>query len=218
MTLDEIKAVYDVAASFGLGAALGALVLWLVLRSFFPAYLAKKGENLATKEDIAKITHEIESVKAPYALLLEQFKAQHSLRIVAAERRLQAHQEAYALWRRIVSEYEVPGIAVILDCEQWWDKNCIFLDPRARDAFSQAYLNVPSYRVLLRNPRYTEESAEVIESWRLIFGAGAEILRSVELPGLTPSEEADLLARREAPKGAASPESADRATSGAVTL
>jgi hypothetical protein len=37
--------------------------LAFLIAKFLPSYLTKKGENLATKEDIGKITHEIETVK-----------------------------------------------------------------------------------------------------------------------------------------------------------
>lgn len=39
-------------------------VLVLLAKNFFPAYFGKKGENLATKEDIEEITRKIESMKA----------------------------------------------------------------------------------------------------------------------------------------------------------
>jgi len=49
--------------TFGVGA--------LLLRSYFPAYFARKGENLATKEDIGQITREIEHVKTEFATQLK---------------------------------------------------------------------------------------------------------------------------------------------------
>ncbi len=38
-------------------------IVGLIFGHFLPAYLSKKGQNLATKEDIAKITTEIEAIK-----------------------------------------------------------------------------------------------------------------------------------------------------------
>ena len=52
-----------------------ALLIGLILGHFLPAYFSKKGENLATKEDIALITKEIESVKHDYSEKLEGTKA-----------------------------------------------------------------------------------------------------------------------------------------------
>ena len=55
---------------------------------YLPAYAAQKGENLATKEDIAEITTSIESVKSGYAHELEGVRA-------AIESRLGIHQFRY---------------------------------------------------------------------------------------------------------------------------
>src|SRR5262245_8796732 len=95
-------------------------VLWLILlgivllllHSFLPAYTSEKGENLATKEDIADITNEIERVRSSYTeqlqglqhrndLLLEQLRSKQQLRMAAAEKRLEAHQHAYMLCRKL---------------------------------------------------------------------------------------------------------------------
>lgn len=42
--------------------------------AYFGAYLRKRGENLATKEDISRITAEIEKVKNIYAKELEEYR------------------------------------------------------------------------------------------------------------------------------------------------
>ena len=44
-------------------------------RFYFPSYLKKKGENLATKEDIGEITKQVESIKHQHSTDLESFKA-----------------------------------------------------------------------------------------------------------------------------------------------
>src|SRR3989338_5764791 len=41
----------------------GLAVLIIVLKKALPSYLSEKGKNLATKEDIEKITRKVESVK-----------------------------------------------------------------------------------------------------------------------------------------------------------
>jgi F420-dependent methylenetetrahydromethanopterin dehydrogenase len=73
-----------------------------------PKYLGKKGENLADKEDIAKITREIEQVKSQYQeklqeiilqnnKMLQQQEWENQIKLVALEKRLEKHQEAYSL-------------------------------------------------------------------------------------------------------------------------
>lgn len=62
-----------------LGLAVAAFVAGLLLKSYFPEYFKKKAENLATKEDIADITHQIETVKLEYEKQLESTKADLSV-------------------------------------------------------------------------------------------------------------------------------------------
>src|SRR5262245_13021112 len=126
-------------------------VLGLVIRSFFPIYMGKKAENLATKEDIAAITNEVERVKSFYnnelkqlehqhERLLEELRAKQQLRMVAVEKRLEAHQQAYTLWRKLRSNAHLEGInSIVLECQEWWERNCLYLAPAAREAFLQAY-------------------------------------------------------------------------------
>lgn len=95
--------------SLGSGAVAG-LVIGLLVRRYCSSYLDKKGENLATKEDIAAITREVERVRLVYSAELEQIKARHQLRPAALDRRLAVHQEAFTLWREL-------HIATVLDFE-----------------------------------------------------------------------------------------------------
>ena len=48
--------------------------VWSVILLCFQSYAKKKGEDLATKEDIAEITKKIESVKDNYNKSLEKHK------------------------------------------------------------------------------------------------------------------------------------------------
>ncbi len=54
MNLDETSILYSVIA----------FLIGLIVKSYLPAYFSKKGENLATKEDVEEITDKIESVKS----------------------------------------------------------------------------------------------------------------------------------------------------------
>ncbi|GJQ52770.1 MAG: hypothetical protein HKUEN02_16170 [Anaerolineaceae bacterium] len=44
-----------------------AVILGLVIKSYLPSYFSKKGENLATKEDIKEITEKVEEIRVEYA-------------------------------------------------------------------------------------------------------------------------------------------------------
>jgi hypothetical protein len=49
------------------------LSIWLI-KGYFPSYFAEKGKNLATKEDIGRITAETERIRLQYELDLEKAK------------------------------------------------------------------------------------------------------------------------------------------------
>jgi hypothetical protein len=55
------------------------------------------------------------------------------LRMAALDRRLQAHQEAYHLWQRLYwassSSDDEQIMSVATESEQWWEQNCLYLEP-----------------------------------------------------------------------------------------
>ena len=57
------------------------LICGLLFKNFLLKYFGKKGENLATKEDISEITNKIETVKHDYARHLEATKAELSAQL-----------------------------------------------------------------------------------------------------------------------------------------
>ena len=57
----------------------GGFSLGLLVSKFLPSYFSKKGENLATKQDIAKITKEVESVKSLFKNKYDLSKAERDL-------------------------------------------------------------------------------------------------------------------------------------------
>lgn len=81
-----------------------------------------------------------------------------TLRLAAVERRLAAHQEAYALWCRLLGNLHrgcVHDIAV--ECQTWWEKNCLYLDPQSRSAFREGLVDAALYHDLKgqNDPRET---------------------------------------------------------------
>jgi hypothetical protein len=71
----ELREFLSYLGAFGVGGVVAGVCVFLLLKSFVPSYLAEKGKNLATREDMAEITDEIEKVKSEYALILEELKA-----------------------------------------------------------------------------------------------------------------------------------------------
>jgi hypothetical protein len=172
-----------------IGVELGVLV-W---RTFLPAYVRKKGENLATKQDIAGITNQVESVKSFYTNALEDLRSRQQLRMVAVEKRLEAHQQAYTLWRKLwSSEHSNDIISVVLECQEWWKHNCLYLAPPAREAFVQAYFAAKDHRDLLARGSGAS-GADIRENSQIIMKAGEAIVSGVELPPLGEREAEDVM-------------------------
>jgi hypothetical protein len=177
---------------------------FLLWRSYLPSYASKKGENLATQEDIGAITKEVEEVKALFAtelkaieqqnaLVLEQLRSRQQLRLVASEKRLAVHQEAFALWRKLVLKaHDDDVVPLVAECQRWWDANCLFLTSAAREAFNTAYFAASAQRAFVRN----HASADLVESnWSKVTSAGEVIVAAVDLPSLGEREGRDAAAQ-----------------------
>jgi hypothetical protein len=190
MTIEELKALFAYAGAFGVGGIVFSIVMWMFLKSYFPTYLFKKAENLATREDIAAITHEIEGVKIQYAALIEEAKAKHQLRMAALDRRLQAHQEAFTLWRDLLAVIYKPEVGdVVLKCQKWWEANCLYLEPRVRDAFVVAYSSASSHGAYISNRM---DATTLKKNWANITVFPNVLFEAVQLPALTELEAKSL--------------------------
>ena len=80
------------------------------------------------------------------------------LRLAAVEKRLAAHQEAYVLWRRLLSDLHRDRVHDrAVECQAWWEKNCLYLDPKSRRAFREGLIDAALYQDLKgeNDPRET---------------------------------------------------------------
>lgn len=182
MSIGEVlRTTMTYLLTFGLGAVSG----------FFLTYFHEKAKNLATREDIGKITEEIESVRQDIIhqnnLVLEEVKGRHQLRLAALDRRLQAHQEAFTLWRKLLSKVHSDDVAdAAMECQVWWNENCIYLDSEARIAFRTAYHAAFNLKDFLADKRSNLKLIE--ENMKRIKDAGEAIVRGAELPSLGEKE------------------------------
>lgn len=101
----------------------------------------------------------------------------HQLRMAAAERRLEAHQQAFALWRKLIVtvHHENEIHKIVGECQQWWNNNCLYL----------SYVCAASHKDYVKdrsNPKL------VTENWANITDAGEAIVKGVELPTLGENE------------------------------
>ncbi len=173
--------------------ALGVLIT-LVVKPFLSSYSSKKGANAADKEDIGALTAIAESIRHSNAVLLEHLKSTQQLRLAAVDKRLAVHQEAFVLWRKLYSATHDPAISkLVLECQDWWASNCLYLEPKARQAFADAYQAAWSHRSYVDNGRGNPEGVALVkENWEKIVSAGNVIVEAVALPGLGRTESLDV--------------------------
>lgn len=109
------------------------------------------------------------------------------LRVAALDRRMQAHQEAYTLWRKLLfSDRSQPEYyELIQECQEWWENNCIYLSAEARVAFQRAYLSASDNYLFLKS---NEDSRLLKDSWKDVAVAGKIIVAGVGLPPIGESE------------------------------
>lgn len=191
MTSEQIQAMIKASVDAAGGPdwwVYVAMVIGAGVAGFLGAYLGEKGKNLATKDDIATITQTVETVKRQHQEVIENLKAGHQLRMVAAERRLQAHQEAFTHCRELFNSMHSPEVnAVAGECLKWWESNCVYLGPESHQAFFDAFWAAAKHQSFLdaRSP-----AKEIQENWAKITRAPNVILQEVSLPTLqVPLEE-----------------------------
>lgn len=158
--------------------------VWLILgvnvlvsggAAFFGAYLRRKGENLATKQDVAEITAAVERVKAEFErerivlqqdhdLRVRQQDWEHQLRLAALDRRLQAHQDAFHFWWRLsgILHGEPVDPDALMGCasefSDWWSKNCLYLSPKVREVCREMVGRVKVLSFIVELPSNPEQA------------------------------------------------------------
>jgi hypothetical protein len=169
------------------------IVLLTIIASYVGAYVRTKGKNLATKEDIEGITHEIENVKTQYAkqlemlshdnrIILSELQQRHDLKLAALDKRLAVHQEAYVLWWELMNVLHdgEKSHPVTIKCQEWFVKNSLYLTEESRNAFHEAYMETIIRTHLLTDRKNNAE--EIKENFIKIRDAGPKIVESVNLP------------------------------------
>tara|TARA_R110000765_G_scaffold251828_1_gene353205 strand:+ start:399 stop:1325 length:927 start_codon:yes stop_codon:yes gene_type:complete len=107
MNIEDVEKLSTIFGIFGFGAVVGGGILFYFLKSYIPAYLSKKGQNLATKQDIGAITDQVEAVKTGYAQILEEVKVSNQLKMSAIEREQSLKKEVYMEAVEAISQSQI---------------------------------------------------------------------------------------------------------------
>lgn len=111
----------------------------------------------------------------------------HQLRIAALEKRLETHQHAYALWRKLLfaDKRNNEIYDAVMECQAWWENNCLYLSASAREAFLKAYQSASDHADLLA----AHADAELVKAARRdVESAGKFIVEGVNLPPISELE------------------------------
>lgn len=176
-----------------IGVLIGVGITLLILKYYVPGYLAEKGKNLATKEDVEEITKKVESVRTEHALLLEAVKSRNQMKFAAIDKRLETHQRAFALWRDLYGKIHNPKVIdVVNECHEFWNTHCLYLEPEVREAFALAYQSAARHKDLIEQYRGMggEGRDEIEENMRIIRAPRDLIAKAVELPPFSDEEVA----------------------------
>jgi hypothetical protein len=94
-------------------SALLAVLLGLYVTQYLPGYVRKKGENLATREDIEEITKKIESVKDEYARGMAEVQAHLSAQVHNHSFRYEKEFEVLSELSALLGDLDLHGNALI---------------------------------------------------------------------------------------------------------
>jgi len=130
-------------------------------------------------------------ISAATSILLAWENRHLQLAMAALDKRLAAHQTAYALWWNIVrAVHQKDKIGhVVIEAEEWWKNNCLYLDAASRQAFRECLMFAINHKDLLQGPRSKETTVLVKESWNVIMKPGETLVESVALPSLGKAEK-----------------------------
>jgi len=114
--------------------------------------------------------------------------------MAALDRRLQAYQEAYTNWVLLITNLRNEKFEnVSQECREWWNRNCIYLGPEARNAFIKT-VNL-SYHLLeieKTYPKNVELNERIKETTLFLLNVGNIIAKEAELPPIG-KEELDFI-------------------------
>jgi hypothetical protein len=91
--METISVVLSVASLVGL------FIAGLLLRGYLPSYIAEKGKNTASREDLEHLTALVEGVKALHTSEIERLKAALLAESQVTERRRRVYEEMCAALR-----------------------------------------------------------------------------------------------------------------------
>ena len=124
------------------------------------------------------------AITGTFQYLISEEEQRLELRIVAINKRLDAHQKAYTLWFRLLFtvQHGDENYTMVMKCQDWWEENCLFLSPEARKAFQDAYIAAKDLAISIAAH---DMNTELLKSTtKVVKRAGKIIEESANLPSI----------------------------------
>ena len=124
-----------------------------------------------------------------------ELESKDKLKLVAIERRLEAHQQAYAMWYRliwVIHASRQERAKVITEARNFWTNNCLYLEKNTRKEFDIIIKLVDDYSDKLEMGKRSTDaiqkekiSKDFMGDWERIFELQKLIQKEVELEAIT---------------------------------
>lgn len=130
-----------------------------------------------------------------------ELERKEKFKMVAIEKRLEAHQQALKLWDDLRSFIHSPDsdpdkMFVLTTARNFWYSNSLFLEKDSREQFEKAFWIVSNYRLWLENWKLTQPGKEKDEArdfyqarWEEFHKTPEIIQKEVELEPIKPRED-----------------------------
>ena len=113
-------------------------------------------------------------------------------KLIAIEKRLEAHQQAYFLWDKLIhiiheKDFEKKN-NIISEAREFWFQNNLYLEPKTRNDFNETIFRVSMHSFYLQANKdafqgedKTKTAKEVKDNWDFILELGSTIQKDVQL-------------------------------------
>ena len=127
------------------------------------------------------------------SIVISKESRKGQLAVASLEKRLEAHQTAYSIWRNLISSVndEEKLSEISITAQDWWEKHCLYLDSESREAFIASIFSAGIHKDLLREFRSKESLKSIKENWATIMKPGKTLVEGVYLPSLTEDTKPD---------------------------
>ena len=136
-----------------------------------------------------------------------EMERKEKLKMVAIEKRLEAHQQALKHWNQLRSVIHEKDFDkrnnTIKSATDFWYSNCLYLEKNTRNKFYEVIYSVsmyPEYLAIWREspkgPEKERSNVELKSQWDEISSLSSVIMAEVELQPIVLREEFDLFGKK----------------------